>query len=724
MHNEGMAKPKHLPVTPSPTPQRLGVHLVDGGVTVGVFASHATGVDLCLFDGAGKETRVPLTGPSNGIWHAFVPGLAAGQTYGLRATGPWQPKRGHRYNANKLLLDPYARGIVGELTAKNEPGASALLSTRDAIDTAPLVPRSVVTTVHPEPLPSPKPRTPWTDTIVYEVHVKGFTKQMPDVPEDLRGTYAGLAHPAAIAYLKGLGITAVELLPVHAFASEPHLEELGLTNYWGYSTMGYFAPHPGYATENARAAGAQAVQDEFRGMVELLHAAGLEVILDVVYNHTAEAGWGDRVLSWRGLDNFVYYRHQPMNPQHYDDTTGTGNTLDFAQPVVVKMALDSLRYWAEEMGVDGFRFDLAATLGRTGQGFSTDHPFLVALTTDPVLCGLKLIAEPWDIGLGGWQVGNFPQPMGEWNDRFRDYTRTFWLEAGSGKVGQREHATAPELATRLAGSSDLFGHTDPYGMRGPVASVNFITAHDGFTAHDLTAYNGKHNEANGEDNRDGTDNNRSFNHGEEGPSENDALLRARRRSMRNLLGTLLLSAGTPMLLGGDEFGRTQGGNNNAYCQDNEISWFDWDWEPWQGELRDTVAHLISLRRAHPVLRPSRFYDGVDPVPDDTRFRADSAWFQVNGEPEDEDWWDDPATRVVQFMRSLPDVTTSDALLVVNGSRDVANVTLPPDGGPPWQLAWDSAWEHPREASGELLAPGSVSEMRPMTLRLLLSAPAQ
>jgi glycogen operon protein len=458
-------------------------------------------------------------------------------------------------------------------------------------------------------------------------------------------------------------------------------------------------------------------------MVELLHAAGLEVILDVVYNHTAEGGWGDRVLSWRGLDNLVYYRHQPMNPQHYDDTTGTGNTLDFAQPVVVKMALDSLRYWAQEMGVDGFRFDLAATLGRTGQGFSTSHPFLVALTTDPVLSGLKLIAEPWDIGLGGWQVGNFPQPMGEWNDRFRDYVRTFWLEAGSGKVGQREHATAPELATRLAGSSDLFGHTDPYGMRGPVASVNFVTAHDGFTTHDLTAYNGKHNEANGENNRDGTDNNRSFNHGEEGPSENDALLRARRRSMRNLLGTLLLSAGTPMLLGGDEFGRTQGGNNNAYCQDNEISWFNWNWEPWQAELRDTVAHLISLRRAHAVLRPSRFYDGVDPVPDDTRFRADSAWFQVSGEPEDEDWWDEPTTRVVQFMRSLPDVTASDALLVVNGSRDVANVTIPADGGPPWVLMWDSAWEHPREASGELLAPGSTSEMRPMTVRLLLSAPA-
>ena len=716
-----MAKREHVEIGPSPHPQRLGVHLVPGGATVAVFASHATSVDLCLFDDAGTETRVPLLGPVNGIWHAFVPGITAGQRYGFRAAGPWQPKHGHRYNANKLLLDPYGRGLAGRLAASTEPGASALLSTRDGVDSAPFIPRSVVTEVHREPLPTPRPNIPWTDTVIYEVHVKGFTQLMPDVPEELRGTYAGLAHPAAIKHLTDLGVTAVELLPVHAFASEPHLDGLGLTNYWGYSTMSYFTPHPGYATQAAQEAGAQAVQDEFRGMVELLHAAGLEVILDVVYNHTAECSWGDRVLSWRGLDNLVYYRHQPMNPQQYDDVTGTGNTLDFAQPVVVKMTLDSLRYWATEMGVDGFRFDLAATLGRTGQGFSTDHPFLVALTTDPVLSELKLIAEPWDLGLGGWQVGNFPQPMAEWNDRFRDYVRSFWLESGAAKVGHREHATAPELATRLAGSADLFAHTDPYGMRGPIASINFVTAHDGFTTHDLTAYNGKHNEANGEDNRDGTDNNRSFNHGEEGPSEDEALLRARRRSMRNLLGTLLLSAGTPMLLGGDEFGRTQRGNNNAYCQDNEISWFDWNWEPWQHELRDTVAHLIALRRAHPVLRPATFYDGVEPVADDTRFRKDSAWFKASGEPEDEDWWDDPATRVVQFMRSLPDPSASDALLIVNGSREAAQVTIPSDGGALWSLAWDSAWEHPREATDELFPPGSLTEMRPMTLRLYLSA---
>ena len=716
-----MPKAAAVPMQPSPTPLRLGVHLVDGGATVAVFASHATGVDLCLFDAAGKEKRLPLTGPTNGVWHAFVPGLEAGQRYGFRAAGPWQPKRGMRYNSNKLLLDPYARGIEGELSPMTAPGASALLSNRDGTDNAPFVPRSVITHTH-DPLPTPKPRVPWTDSVIYEVHVKGFTQLMPGVPEELRGTYAGLAHPAAVEYLKGLGVTAVELLPIHAFASEPHLEHLGLSNYWGYSTMGFFAPHAAYATADARAAGAQAVQDEFRGMVDLLHAAGLEVILDVVYNHTAEGGWGDRVLSWRGLDNLAYYRHQPMNPQHYDDTTGTGNTLDFAQPAVVKMTLDSLRYWAEEMGVDGFRFDLAATLGRTGQGFSTDHPFLVALTTDPVLGNLKLIAEPWDVGLGGWQVGNFPQPMVEWNDRFRDYTRSFWLEWGAGKVGGREHATAPELATRLAGSSDLFGHTDPYGMRGPVASVNFVTAHDGFTVHDLTAYTHKHNEANGEDSRDGTNNNRSYNHGVEGPTDDAGVLRARRRSMRNLLGTLILSAGTPMLLGGDEFGRTQQGNNNAYCQDNEISWFNWDWEPWQEELRATVAHLIGLRKRYRVLRPSEFYDGKDPVPADANHRADSAWFKVTGEPEDEDWWEDPGTRVVQFMRSLSDPAEDDALLVINGSRDEATVTLPVDGGAPWSLEWDSAWESPSEATHEHLAPGSSSTMRPMTMRLYISPP--
>jgi isoamylase len=707
------------PVPPSPDPFRLGVHPVEGGVTVAVMALHASAVELCLFKDD-VETRVALNGPAHGVWHGFVAGIEPGQRYGFRAYGPWAPKRGHRYNPAKLLIDPYGRGLDGQLAAITAPGASALRSNRDGTDTAPFTPRSVVVADPKAVFDHPKPQVPWRDSVLYETHVKGFTMAMPGIPEELRGTYAGLAHPASIEHLTTLGITAVGLLPVQAFASEPHLEELGLSNYWGYSTMNFFSAHAPYATASARAAGPEAVRDEFRGMVDLLHAAGIEVMLDVVYNHTMEGGWGDRVVSWRGLDNYVYYRHNPMNPQHYDDVTGTGNSLDFSQPAVIKMTLDSLRYWVEVMGVDGFRFDLAATLGRNMSGFSTDHPFLVALTTDPVLGATKLIAEPWDIGLGGLQVGNFPSPMGEWNDRFRDYVRSYWLTFGAGKTGGRDHVTAPELATRLAGSADLFGHTQPYGMRGPIASINFVTAHDGFTAYDLTAYNDKHNEANGENNRDGTDNNRSYNHGAEGPTDDVEVLAARRRSLRNLLGTLLLSAGTPMLLAGDEMGRTQQGSNNAYCQDNEISWFDWEREPWQLEMQETVTHLIALRRRHLVLRPERFYDGVDLDPRDQDARADSAWFTVSGEHEGEDWWEDPATHVLQFMRSLSRPGEPDALMVINGARDDTSVTIPADDGPLWNLAWDSSWESPAERTDDLTAPGSVTDMPALSMRLYVS----
>ncbi|WP_084038183.1 glycogen debranching protein GlgX [Demequina sp. NBRC 110053] len=705
-------------VTPSLTPHRLGVHLTDGGVVVGVYAGHATAVDLCLFDESGSETRVPLFGPKSGVWHAFVPGIGEGQQYGFRASGPWQPKKGHRYNPAKLLQDPYARGYAGELTPMDAPGAKALLSNRDGTDTSALVPRSVVTAEPGGSWQTPHPRIAWEDTVIYELHVKGFTQQMEAVPEELRGTYAGLAHPAAIEYLTSLGVTTVELLPVHAFASEPHLDDTGLSNYWGYSTMGFFAPHAPYATAEARAKGAQGVLDEFVGMVDLLHQAGLEVILDVVYNHTAEAGWGDRVLNFRGLDNHSYYRHQPNNPGHYDDTTGTGNTLDFTHPRVVQLALDSLRYWTEEVGVDGFRFDLAVTLGRTGHGFSTRHPFLVGLTMDPVLGGVKLIAEPWDVGLGGWQVGNFPAPMAEWNDRFRDRIRSYWLTDTA--RGGRHHPTAPELATRLAGSSDLFGHTEPPLMRGPIASVNFVTAHDGFTAHDLTAYNGKHNEANGEDNRDGTDNNRSWNHGYEGDTDEQEILAMRRRSIRNLLGTTLLAAGTPMLLSGDEYGNSQGGNNNAYCQDNEIGWVDWTQAEWKDDLRATVAHLIHLRLSHRVLRPAEFYDGRDHDLRDGNPRADSAWFTNSGAPESDEWWEDPATRVVQFMRSLPDEGEADALMIINGSRDEVEITLPMDDGKEWHLAWDSAWETPEGVEKETLRPGASTQIEPTSIQLYLT----
>ncbi len=692
---------------------------MDGGASVAVFASHATEVLLCLFDN-GHEERIALQGPDHGIWHAFVPGIKLGQRYGFRAAGPWRPKHGHRYNPAKLLLDPYGRGIHGNLTAMNQPGASALLSTRDTTDSAPLMPRSVVTAEPGGTWQTPKPSVPWEDTVIYEVHVKGFTQQMKEVPKKLRGTYAGLAHPASVDYLKRLGVTSVQLLPVHAFADEPHLQHLGLSNYWGYSTLNFFSPHVPYATQKAQETGGQAVLDEFVGMVDLLHQAGLEVILDVVYNHTTEGSHGDRVVSWKGLDNASYYRSQPHNAGHYDDTTGTGNTLDFAHPRVVQMAMDSLRYWVAEVGVDGFRFDLAATLGRTGQGFSTDHPFLMGITMDPIIGGAKLIAEPWDLGLGGWQVGNFPPPMAEWNDRFRDKTRSFWLTEIAGKGHSRHHATAPELATRLAGSSDLFGHGDPPLGRGPIASVNFVTAHDGFTAYDLTAYNHKHNDANGEDNRDGTDNNRSWNHGHEGPSDDADLEARRRRSVRNLLATTLLAAGTPMLTAGDEVGRTQGGNNNAYCQDNEISWLDWNLDGWRSELLATVQHLLALRHAHPVLRPKRFYAGQDENPGDSLFRADSAWFTATGAHAHEDWWDDPHTRVLQFMRSLSAPGMADALMIINGTPDDAAVTIPPDEGSPWTLAWDSTWETPAGAATEVSDPGSEIMLGGASIRLYLT----
>jgi len=707
-------------VTPSLLAHRLGVHLTEGGANVAVYAGHATAVDLCLFDDEDTETRIPLFGPKAGVWHAFVPGIAEGQKYGFRANGPWQPKKGHRYNPAKLLMDPYARGFAGEVTPMNAPGASALLSNRDGTDTAPLMPRSVVTVEPGGSWQTPHPRIAWEDAVVYELHVKGFTQQMEAVPEELRGTYAGLAHPAAIEYLTSLGVTTVELLPVHQFASEPHLDNTGLSNYWGYSTMGFFAPHAAYATQAAREKGAQGVLDEFVGMVDLLHQAGLEVILDVVYNHTAEAGWGDRVLNFRGFDNHSYYRHQPSNPGHYDDSTGTGNTLDFGHPRVVQLAMDSLRYWVEEVGVDGFRFDLAVTLGRTGHGFSTRHPFLVGITMDPVLGGVKLIAEPWDTGLGGWQVGNFPAPMGEWNDRFRDRIRSYWLTDTA--KGGRHHPTAPELATRLAGSSDLFGHTEPPLMRGPFASINFVTCHDGFTAHDLTAYNGKHNEANGEDNRDGTDNNRSWNHGYEGDTDEPEILALRRRSIRNLLGTTLLAAGTPMILSGDEYGNSQGGNNNAYCQDNEIGWVDWSHADWKDDLRATVAHLIALRRGNRVLKPDEFYDGHDHNLHDDNPRADSAWFTASGAPESEDWWEDPGTRVVQFMRSLGEAEEADALLVINGSLHEAEISIPTDDGAPWHLAWDSSWETPSGVEDEVVRPGETTTVEPTSIQLYLTRP--
>ena len=710
------------------------MHLTDLGADVAVYAAHADAVDLCLFDGR-QERRVRLDGPVHGVFSASVPGVQAGQEYGFRAHGPWEPAAGHRYNPAKLLVDPYARGLVGELGYGPETYGHVVderltgdpYGPASTIDSARFVPHSVV--VDTENLSSPDPTTnrpwvPWSRSVIYEAHVRGLTLLNDRLPPELRGTYAGLAHPSVVHHLLRLGVTAIELLPVHAFASEPHLVEKGLTNYWGYSTLGFFAPHAAFATAAAQEAGPAAVLDELRTAVHALHEAGLEVLLDVVYNHTCEGGLPGQHVSWRGLDNAAYYLHHGGAPASLDDMTGTGNTLDFRRPEVVRMTMDSLRYWADVVGVDGFRFDLAVTLGRDSGGFAPDHPALVAMSTEPSLHGLKLIAEPWDVGPGGWRTGQFPEPFGEWNDRFRNAVRSFWLadpaRAAHGLPGHRVR----DLATRLSGSVDLFGHSDPPLVRGPVASVNYVTAHDGFTMADLVAYDHKHNAANGEQNRDGSDDNRSWNHGIEGPvtweSPAADIVPLRRRSIRNLFATLVLSAGVPMITAGDEMGRSQKGNNNAYCQDSDISWMRWDLTPWRKDMLATARWLLALRRDHPALRTEQFYTGR-PVRQDKR--PDLAWFDALGVPFDHDRWHDPSVRTLQMVRTaaLPEKDT--VLLVINGSLDAVHLVLADDHGGKWRLAWDSVWEHPSEESavaieGGLHAePGEASVIEPMSMRV-------
>ncbi|MBI9116072.1 glycogen debranching protein GlgX [Sanguibacter suaedae] len=712
----------HGPVPP------LGVHVVDGGVQVAVLASHATGVDLCLVDPAPApgsspdvrwtERRIPLVEHSYGVWHGFVPGVTEGQRYGFRTHGPWDPRAGQRHNPAKLLVDPYARGIVGDLghgpetyghvTTRGDDGSVSgdPYGPADDRDSLEHVPHSVVVAPRQGHPPVRRPGVARRATVIYEAHVRGLTQNLETVPEHLRGTYAGLAHPETIRHLTDLGVTTLELLPVHAFTTEPHLVDKGLTNYWGYNTLGFFAPHPGYATRQAQDAGPGAVLDEVRGMVHLLHEAGIEVILDVVYNHTCEGGVPGQHLSWRGLDSSVYYLHEHGAPGALVDVTGCGNSLDFRHPRVVQMTLDSLRYWAQEVGVDGFRFDLAVTLGRDSTGFTANHPFLVALQTDPVLNGLKLVAEPWDVGMGGWQTGHFPAPMAEWNDRFRNATRSFWLSDPAQAAHGRPGHGIRDLATRLAGSADLFGHSDPPLVRGPVASINYVTAHDGFTMADLVAYEHKHNLANGENGRDGSNDNRSWNHGIEGPVPFDSvgmeIAPLRRRSVRNLMGMLLLSAGTPMITAGDEMGRTQRGNNNAYCQDNDLSYVRWDLSPWRKDLLDTTRYLLALRREHPALHVDEFFLGR-PQEHDAPSQPDLAWYGAGGEPVTHDEWHDPAVRIVQMLRrgritGKEDAHDPHVLLVVNGTLDGAEVTLAGQGNSSrdWALVWDSAWENPSE----------------------------
>jgi isoamylase len=604
--------PRPWPGGPFP----LGATWDGHGTNFSLFSEHAERVELCLFDENDRETRVDLTERTAFNWHGYLPEVGPGQRYAYRVHGPWAPERGHRFNPHKLLIDPYAKAIEGPISwdagsvLPYEPDGDGADLVMDATDDADAIPKCIVIDSGFDWEGDQRPRRPWNETVIYEVHVKGFTMRHPGVREDLRGTYAGLASQEAINHLRSLGVTAVELLPVHHVADEMHLVSKGLSNYWGYSSIGYLAPHALYAATGR--SGAQV--REFKGMVKALHRAGIEVILDVVYNHTAEGNHQGPMLAFKGIDNLSYYRCSPEDPRHYVDFTGTGNSLNPVHPSVLRLIMDSLRYWVNEMHVDGFRFDLASALAREFWDVDRLSAFFDVIHQDPILSQVKLIAEPWDVGPGGYQVGNFPVLWTEWNGLYRDEMRDFWRGQGNGVAG---------FASRVSGSSDLYQSDG----RSPFASINFITAHDGFTLVDLVSYNGKHNEANLEGNQDGTDDNRSWNCGAEGPTDDPAILALRERQQRNFLATLLLSQGVPMIVAGDEMGRTQGGNNNAYCQDNEISWLDWDLDERQRRLLEFTRRLIALRADHPVFRRREFFGGAGDgsaagLPDIRWFRAD------------------------------------------------------------------------------------------------------
>ncbi|KJL46476.1 Glycogen debranching enzyme [Microbacterium hydrocarbonoxydans] len=669
----------------------LGVRLHDGVGTLRVWSQNASSVELVVFDSTDLDwvtDQVDLERLPGGVWEVTTPLLQPGVRYALRVGGPHGP--GNTFNPETLLLDPYARGLA-QGDGYEEWRSVVIVDGFDWGD-------------------SRKPQIPLDRTVIYEGHLKGLTKRQPDVPPALHGTYAGLAHPAMIEYFHALGITSIELLPVQAFVSEPRLLERGLTNYWGYNTLNFFTPHNAYATEESRKGGPEAVLAEFKGMVRLLHEAGLEVILDVVYNHTAEEGLGGPRWSMRGIDNASYYRQDSNGA--YIDTTGCGNTLNTSTDAGARLVLDSLRYWAQEMQIDGFRFDLATSIARdAAHTYTPEHPLLTAISNDPILKDAKLIAEPWDVGLGGWQTGNFPAGWHEWNDRYRDRVRNFWLS----DIDYARRASAPVgiggFATRLAGSSNTFSD-----QRGPLASVNFVTAHDGFTMHDLVSYDVKHNEANGEHNRDGADMNRSFNHGIEGPTDDPAILAARRKAMRNLLGTLLLSAGIPMLTAGDEVGRSQRGNNNAYAQDTAMTWLSWDDEPWQEDLRAHVAKLIRLRAENPALRPSKYARLGEHIPN----ASVMDWFDQNGETMESEQWTDPGNRTIQYVAaSTPDTEAANRiLLIVHGTEAPIDVRLPDEieGATRFVSLWSSADESPSDA-GEVFAPGDVLPIPGTSMRL-------
>ncbi|MFJ4824046.1 glycogen debranching protein GlgX [Streptomyces bacillaris] len=700
------AQPRAPVVWPG-APMPLGARFRVGpdgvaGTNFALWAGGAEAVEVCLFEADGTETRCPLTELTHEIWHGFLPGVRPGQRYGYRVHGRWDPWTGARWNAAKLLLDPYARAVDGTFTLPPEvyghmrdwPDQHVADTVRDERDSAPYVPKGVVVHDDDDWVEDRRPKTPWADSVIYELHVRGFTKLHPDIPPELRGTYAGLAHPAAIDHLTRLGVTAVELLPVHQFAHEDHLLRRGLHNYWGYNSIGYFAPHADYSASGT--AGQQV--GEFKRMVHALHGAGIEVILDVVYNHTAEAGELGPMLSLRGIDNRGYYRLQ-HDPRRYADYTGCGNTLHVVQPQVLRLITDSLRYWVTEMGVDGFRFDLAAALARSMHDVDMLSPFLAVIAQDPVLRRVKLIAEPWDVGNGGYQVGAFPPLWTEWNDRYRDAVRDFWRGA---------LPDVRDLGYRLTGSSDLYA----WGGRRPYASVNFVTAHDGFTLRDLVSYEHKHNEANGEGNRDGTNDNRAWNCGAEGESDDPEINALRRRQLRNLLTTLLLSTGVPMLVAGDEMGRTQGGNNNAYCQDNEIGWLDWSLleQPEWRELTALTARVLRLRQTHPVLRRRAFFSGRAQAPDGLR---DLAWFARDGREMTEGDWYAPAATLGLYLsgRDIPGrdargepVTDDSFLAVLHAGAEPVAFELPEA---PWAERYELVLDTSREDQAE--PPGTVLE---------------
>lgn len=696
------------------SPNPLGATWDGSGTNFALFSAHAERVELCLFDEDGQRETARITLPecTHEIWHAYLPDVRPGQLYGYRVHGPYDPAAGHRFNHHKLLLDPYARALDGAITwddalfgyTLGDPAADLSFDTRDS---APFMPKCRVVDPAYTWGRRPDPR-PWHETIVYEAHVRGLTMRHPAVPEALRGSFAGLSTQAIVDYLAALGITAIELLPVHAFVHDRHLIERGLRNHWGYNSIGFFAPHPEYL--------ARGRLGEFKGFVQQMHDAGIEVILDVVYNHTAEGNHLGPTLSFRGIDNQSYYYLMEGDERHYNDYTGTGNALELRHRHVLRMVTDSLRYWVQEMGVDGFRFDLATTLARVDGVYTERSGFLDAVAQDPVLSGVKLIAEPWDTGLGGYQLGNFPPGWAEWNDRYRDTVRRYW----KGDPGQ-----LPDFASRFAGSADIFGRRH----RRSWASVNFVTAHDGFTLRDLVSYNDKHNAANGEDGRDGSDNNHSWNCGAEGPTDDAAVRALRRRQMRNFLTTLLLSQGVPMLLAGDEFGRTQGGNNNVYCQDNETGWIDWSAaEDDEGAaLLALTRRLIALRRAHIVFHRSRFFH-ADTIPGtDVK---DVQWLRPDGAEMGAQDWADGAAQALGVRLSgeaglihlsargeqEPDDTF---LLLLNASHIGVVFTLPNHtGDAAWRALLDTAEETGVAAAGEHDA-GAELIVSPRSCRLFV-----